>query len=154
MWPGNATRRVNPAATLVAGEFALQAGPDGVTLGRFAWADLVAGLVSNAYSAGQQIGFAIAQYGMAQWQRVYWRRRQPILRAGMGITLAAHGDFRIRFADGAAAGSPVWANPADGTASGTDLGGFVLTPWTVMQNVCPCGVGRISSSAGPFSQPA
>lgn len=151
MWPAPATQRANPAAVVPAGARALQAGPEGVRLGRFAWADLDTGQVSNAYAAGLQLGFAIAQYGMAQWTRIYWRRRQPILRAGMGMVLAIYGDFRIRFATGAAAGSSVWANPTDGSAAGSDLGGFVQTPWTVMQPVAPCAAGRISTSAQPFN---
>lgn len=138
----------------------LNAGPDGVILGRFGWA--LAGVLTNLYSPGAQLGFVLPTYRMRDWQRVYWAcdptacdaQRFPVLRSGNGVVLATQGNFWTPFEQGAQAGDPVFANPANGAASSYDpgascdpAGGYIQTAWIVTRG-CGCGeFARISSYA-------
>lgn len=152
----------NPYASLLAGRLAFQAGPLGVALYRFAWANLDTGIVTNAFAAGCAIGFTVPTYRLWDWNRLY--RVPPvcdcsevepvppvtILRPGMSITLAAQGEFYTPFPFGAGEGNRVWINPADGTAADQDEGGFVQSIYTVMQNADCDTWARISSWVAPF----
>lgn len=148
-----------PYANVPAGAWALAAGPNGVQLGIFGWADPNTGQVSNVQIAGGALGFVLPVIGMYNWQRVFLQANALgcgppsfILRAGMQCVLAAAGDFLTRFALGAMAGQRVYADPATGLPYGGNPGGLVATPWTVMQNGCGCNsVLRISSFAKPFN---
>lgn len=176
--------RRNPYASLTAGFGALTVGPIDLVLLRFAWADLDTGQVSNIYDAGDQIGFAIPTYRMWDWNRVYGAApgNVPTLRSGMGVALAAQGDFFTQFSAGAEVGAQVWANPVTGQANSGDGFGqpvlvldsndqvvldsngnplyatgvhFIPTPWTVMQDVDCDGWARISSWVAPlFGMPS
>jgi hypothetical protein len=157
-WPTLGYDR-QPYASVVAGPWALAAGPNGVQIGVFGWADPKTGAVSNTRIAGGQFGFVLPVIGMYNWQRVFPQAPATgcgpaalMLRAGMQCVLAAAGDFLTRFALGAQAGQQVFADPVTGAAYGGNPGGAVATPWTVMQNACGCNaLLRISSFAKPFN---
>jgi hypothetical protein len=137
--PSGSFASCNSRLQIVAGESALVAGDGpGVAQGRFGWADLVTGKVTNAQTdAAQRLGLVLPQSGT--WQKVYWDSATKAwwIRPGLPVTLAAQGDFFMRFEGGAIRGQPVYANPLDGTAlSGATLGA-VLTPWTVVTSADP-----------------
>lgn len=154
-----------PYASLVANNGGLTAGPLGVAMGIFAWADPVLGQVSNAFSAGAQLGFVLPTFVGWSWQRVYiacvlgappsavitFPFPMRILRAGFPVVLAAVGNFITRFVQGGQAGSRVWVDPATGLAYSNSNGGtYKSTPWTLMQSGgCNANL-QISSFAQPF----
>lgn len=148
-----------PYAQIPSGAWQLTAGPNGVQLGIFGWADPHSGQVSNVEIAGGALGFVLPVIGMYNWQRVFLQANALgcgppafILRQGMQCILAAAGDFLTRFALGAQAGQRVYVDPATGLPYGGNSGGLVATPWTVMQEGCRCNaVLRISSFAAPLS---
>jgi hypothetical protein len=152
------------------------AGAAGVALNRFAWGDPASGLVANVYEPATLFGLAIPQpYRVARngWNLAYWNQRALILRQGMGLVLAAIGDFWVRFPGGAIVGSQVFAAMADGTPwvmqpvldsngqivldshgqpvlSSQAPGGAFATPWTAMTCAQPGGAALISSFSKPF----
>ena len=175
-WPLDVGYSRPPFANLVAGAGALVAGPNGLTLARFAWVN-PQGQASNWYAPGYQLGFALFNYDQWNWQRVYNQAGTTVLRSGQQCQLASIGDFAMRFPQGAIAGSPVWANPSDGTASCQPSGlaavldssgepvldssgniiyaqaQFIQTKWVAMRNGgCNC-LTLASSFAFPFLAP-
>jgi hypothetical protein len=111
----------NPRASMLAGEGQLRAGPNGVTIGRFAWANLTTGLVNNgAFAGASRIGFVhktqIALIGP------YLGGSTMLVPPGYEITLHDAGDFLVRFAAGATVGQKVFASYADGSAVGAATG--------------------------------
>jgi hypothetical protein len=169
-----------PFANVVSGPWQLTAGPNGVQLGIFGWADPNTGEVSNQYIPGGALGFVLPVRQMWNWQRAYPQCTPPyppgiILRPGMQCVLAAIGDFLTRFPLGGEAGNQVWTDPNTGqpyaasagenlsTDSGliivtqggnpisTQSGGFVATPWTLMQNGGCNSKLRISSFVKPVT---
>lgn len=108
----------NPYHTVLAGEGALKAGADGVTIGVFAWANATTGLVSNKQVQDGILGFVrrdntalISQYLAESSMRI---------PAGFGITLYDGGDFWARFDGGATVGQKVFASIADGSVVAAD----------------------------------
>lgn len=138
----------------------LQAEPNGVALGRFAWADLHAKLAYSARQASDNLqGFVLPVpiTGIwADWRYKYWYNiNDPtlntplnpppypggsqsawILRGGMECSLAVRGDFWAKFEGGASPGQQVYANVADGTCLAVDrnsgaVAGYEPTPFYV-----------------------
>ncbi len=108
----------NPYHTVLAGEGALKAGADGVTIGVFAWANATTGLVSNKQVQDGILGFVrrdntalISQYLAESSMRI---------PAGFGITLYDGGDFWARFDGGATVGQKVFASTKDGSVVAAD----------------------------------
>lgn len=103
----------NPRASMLAGPGGFVAGPLGVLVGRFAWANTTTNLVVSGGGVGR-VGFV--------------HRDQPVLiqdwlaqssmrvPAGLELTVFDAGDFWARFAAGAVVGQKVYANYADGSA--------------------------------------
>jgi hypothetical protein len=107
----------NPHASMLASAGQLVSGPNGVTAGRFAWAD-GAGIVRNNGS-----------YAMSGFGRLgFMHRDQPALittwlaqstmlvQPNIEVALLARGDVWCKFAAGALPNQKVYANYADGTA--------------------------------------
>jgi hypothetical protein len=164
---------LNPYVTLTTGP-RLVAGAVGVAFNRFGWADPESGQVSNAYSYGYQLGLVLPQplqYARAGWNLAYWNFGALTLRAGYPVTLAARGDFWVRFPGGAHPNTRVYADMADGTAwtvqvvidsngqpvldssgypvlSSQAPGGSAATIFTVMTAAQPGQLALISSSYG------
>jgi hypothetical protein len=128
---------------------ALVAGPDGIILGRFGWADLTTGQANNAPTGNPcRLGLALPVIGT--WQKVYRQQLAGgpwvnVLRAGLGVTLAVRGDFWVRFAGGAWPGQPVYASEVDGSALAGYATDYQLTPWTVITKAAPGCLAIIST---------
>lgn len=99
--------------SMYAGPGELVAGPAGVTIGRFAWANPV-GVVSNSGGLGR-LGF-VCRRGQVVINPIVLQRSGNLILAGAEMTLHTKGDFWVRFAGGAMMGQKVYANFADGTA--------------------------------------
>ena len=150
----------SPVASLTAFPFALVAGPAGVNLEQFAWADPTTGQVSNTYTAGFPMGLALPQYTRfwrSGWNMGWWNNTTPpappptvralTLRPGLTLVLATAGKFRLYFQAGAQALQQVYANQNDGTAwvGVSGLSGFSPTQWTTMQSTEGAGRAWVSS---------
>ncbi|WP_233868702.1 structural cement protein Gp24 [Paraburkholderia adhaesiva] len=150
----------NPRASVLAGPGSLVAGPDGVMVGRFAWAasngeeNASSGevdfynLVSNA-GTGVPAGFVHREQQALITQ---WLAESTLLvPAGLPVTLHSAGDFWARNAGSApsAAGDKVFASTTDGSASpgaaGASVAGAVETKWFVMSAAAPGELMKISS---------
>lgn len=120
----------NPTASYLAGEGQLVAGPNGVTVGRFAWA--VNGVVSNTGS-GVPSGF-IHREGQATL--IAWLGQSTMtIQPGNGMTLLTAGDFWARTSTAATIGQKVFASLTTGQiqtgAAGATVSGFVETKFVV-----------------------
>ena len=105
-----------------------KAGPASVTIGRFAFADVVTGLVHSAHpatganfiegSSGQpgRIRVGFVQRDQTSLITGYLAGEGMTVPPGVGITLLTRGDVWAKFAAGAAVGSFVFASFADGSA--------------------------------------
>lgn len=117
----------NPRASVVAGPGALVAGADGVTVGRFAWAD-ANGVVSNS-GAGVPTGFVHRdmQALITEWLG----EASMVIPQGLMVTLHNQGDFWARTSTAAVIGQKVYANFATGAIStgptGTPPAGAAFT---------------------------
>jgi hypothetical protein len=135
----------NPYASLLSTAApGLVVGPTDIATGRFGWADPVTGEVSNTYTAGFPIGIVIPRFGL--WSLGYCQFGVWYVRSGKPITLAARGDFYVRFSNGAMIGQPVYADPLFGQAYTQDGGGYQLTTWMVITNAHAGGLGIISQA--------
>lgn len=116
----------NPWSSMLAAPGSLQAGPAGVIVGRFAWAEndnqSAAGVVSNQNpGVASRIGFVGREQAGAMittFLGSYTLTVQP----GYEVTLYTGGDFWARFAGGAAVGQKVYASYYDGSCSAAASG--------------------------------
>lgn len=122
----------NPVSTWIAGEGALVAGPDGATVGRFAWVDADNVTVSNKGSGVPQ-GF-ISREGQAlitDWMG----EASMVIPAGLPVDLKTRGDFVAKTTTVATVGQKVFASLTDGTiatgAAGVTVTGFIETIFSV-----------------------
>ena len=166
-----------PFTSFPAGKGGIAAGPDGIAIGQFGWVDPDLQTINWQLVDGwTMLAFVLPTYNGWNWQRVY---PQPspacsgitpnlsglnpppatplapftlyMLRAGMQCVPAISGDFLTRFPLGGQAGNQVWADPSSGLPYDSDLGGYVATPWTLMQSG-GCGAAlRISSFNAPVN---
>ena len=105
----------NPFRSMLAGEAKLKAGPLGVTIGKFAWADPVTGIVTSAQVANGLLGFVRRDNTALITQ--YLAEASMLIPAGFGVTLYDGGDFWARFTGGATIGQKVFASITDGSVS-------------------------------------
>lgn len=127
-----------PFANIGGGQYAV--GPTDIAMGRFGW--VANGQVSNVQSPNAPLGLILPRFGL--WSLCYFQAGAFYLRAGKNVTLAARGDFWVRFPNGAFIGAPVYADPASGIAYAADGGGFERTAWTVITNAGAGGLAIIS----------
>lgn len=133
----------NPYASMVAGSQII-GGPNGVALGRFAWANLTTGIAANIRSTpDERLGFSLLISGV--WQRVFWRDGVLVSREGQPVTLMTSGDFWARFEGGASAGQPVYASLVDGQPLSGYADGAEITPWFVVTDAAPGDLAIIST---------
>lgn len=104
---------VNPRSAMTATAGGLVAGPLGVQVGRFAWAD-DDGVVRNIGGGGYgRIGFVHRDQPALITS---WLARSTLIATpGYEMNLFVSGDFWARFAAGALVGQKVYANYADGS---------------------------------------
>lgn len=120
----------NPVISRLAGEGALVAGADGVTVGLFAW---VSGkLVSNAGS-GAPAGFIHRenQAAITTWLA----DSSNLIPTGRPVTVHVAGDFWAKTLTNATTGQKVFASTTTGEiktdAAGATVTGYVETAWKV-----------------------
>jgi hypothetical protein len=104
----------NPRASVLAGEGALIAGANGVTVGNFAWS-LNGVAMSNYQASPAQVGFVHRE--MNAIITVWLGQSSMTVPAGLPVTLMEAGDFWGKFAGGATIGQKVYASLADGSLS-------------------------------------
>lgn len=127
----------NPDATYPAGEAALVAGPNGVTIGRFAWE--VSGVVSNS-GTGAPSGFVNrdGQASITTWLGDSSNLIQP----GREVTLKTAGDYWARTSTAATRGQKIFASLTTGQvqtgAAGATITGYAETNFKV-GNTCDAG---------------
>lgn len=121
---------INPHATFLAGEGALVAGDDGLTVGRFAWA--VNGVASNA-GTGAPSGF-VHRDGQASIT-IWLAQASMLIQPGREATLKTAGDFWARTSTAATRGQKVFASLTTGqvqtAAAGATVAGYVETNFFV-----------------------
>lgn len=132
----------NPRAAVLAGESALIAGENGVTIARFAWVD-ENGAVSNA-GTGASDGFVSRTANRAYIQSLL-KESSMLVNSGLPITLHNEGDFWGSFAAGATKGQKVFANNTDGSliagAKGATIADATETNFKVQST---CGAGELT----------
>jgi hypothetical protein len=112
----------NPRASMLAGVGALVAGPSGLTVGSFAWAN-EQGQANNYYTAGARLGFATIYQPVVitPWLGASGLMVQP----GQEVTLHDSCDVWCLFASGATQGQKVFANITTGAAVSAVSGSVV-----------------------------
>lgn len=127
----------NPHATYLAGEAALVAGEDGLTVGRFAWD--VDGVASNA-GTGAPSGF-VHRDGQASIT-VWLGESSMLIQPGREVTLMTAGDFWARTSTAATRGQKIFASLTTGQvqtgAAGATIAGYVETVFTA-GSACDAG---------------
>lgn len=118
----------NPRTVLLAGGgFFRAAGPDGLLMARFGFANVVTGLAANYRSNPEElVGFVQPVAGL-------WRLRMQsrAIRPGYEVTLFSRGDFYVQFPNGAELGAVVYASVLDGTPISGDALDAEPTAWEV-----------------------
>ena len=134
----------NPYHSVLAGEGMFKAAAAGVIIGRFAWADLDSGLVSNAKVVGGVVGFVRRDNSGLINQ--YLAESGMTIPSGFGVTLYDGGDFWARFPAGATVGHKVFAKDADGTlaaAAGDTLADHTFTGFVVASKAAAGELAKI-----------
>lgn len=158
-WPETTGLSRQPFASLTCGPYSPVAGPQGLAIGTFCWVDPATGLAKNVQSAGL-FGFVLPlanRYNL--WERVYTQYPiegvppfpQQIIRPGIACVIASSGVFSPKFPNGGEAGDQVFTDPATGLPYAGNPGGYVATPWTLMQSGGPGAKLRMSTFVQPFN---
>lgn len=122
----------NPYATYVAGEGALVAGPNGLTVAAFAWVDSETLTASNAQPSGNTAapdGFVFND-GSASIANIYSESTMTF-PSGYMVTLMVAGDFYAVTTTAATVGQKIFASTTNGAistgAAGATVSGSVET---------------------------
>lgn len=150
-----------PYASLVSGAWHCIAGPNGVAMGAFGWADPDTGQVNNQQSDGTQLGIVLPlaeRYNL--WERAYIRYGlsfpQLVIRSGFRCIVAVAGDFKLKFPQGGQIGMQVYTDPTTGLPFSGPVpygAGGIKTPWVLAQSGPPNTRLRVSSFIQAFSPP-
>jgi hypothetical protein len=143
MFPGAFASR-NPRSVVLAGGGFFVAGPEGLHMAHFGWANPETGLAESSPNGGL-LGFVQPVVGS-------WRRLSVdglLIRPGYNVTLFAGGDFYARFAEGASPLQPVYASTLDGAAISGEADAAELTPWYTASECAPGGLAIISTWSKP-----
>lgn len=142
----------NPRASVLAGAGQLVAGPNGVTVGRFAWIDPVTGTVSNN-GVGAPAGFV--HRNQQALITIFLAEQSNVIPAGLPVTLFDAGDFWVKN-DGSVAAvtnHKAYANFATGqitfNVTGTPPTSAVVTG-SIAANVVTGSIA-VNSSTGSIS---
>jgi hypothetical protein len=132
----------NPRSVLLAGGgFFRAAGPDGLVMARFAFADVETGLAANYRSLPREL-VAFVQPVAGRWRLNM--RDLRVIRPGYEVTLFARGDFYVQFPAGASRGQIVYASVLDGTPISGEAADAEPTPWEVASDCNPGELAIIS----------
>jgi len=143
----------NPRASAYAREGGLIAGPNGVTVGRFAWIEADGKTVTNSgEGAGAPDGYVHREQGLALIT-TYLAEGSNLIPAGFPVSLLTAGDFLIAVRGQASTkGAAVYANYADGTPvigaapAGTTATGSIGSTFTATASA-PGGVNQLTVTA-------
>lgn len=134
----------NPRASVLAGPGALVAGPNGLTVGAFAWID-PSGTFATNYGSGSVAGF------VSRYQRAlittYLAQSGLAVPAGFEVSLHQAGDFWAYTSTGAVIGQTVYANYATG-AIATGAAGAAPTGGVVTGAIAPAATTSVTGSIG------
>lgn len=112
----------------------VQAGPNGVAIGRFAWIRPDGVALNQRTSQDDVIGFVLPDYSpYVDWRRVFFDDVAKVwkIRQGLAVTLISAGNNWARFQNGARVGDRVYANPLDGSVISGNSPGSEPTQWFV-----------------------
>jgi len=142
----------NRASSVVSGgEAGLRAGPGGVSIGRFGWADPAGVVLNQRTSPADRIGLVVTQAG--DWRRVFWDDDTHTwkIRQGMNLTMiAAAPGMWIYLRNGGMWRQRVYADPVDGSPFAGYAAGLELTNWSVGQPVGPGGLSLLTTWNKPL----
>ena len=117
---------VSNTHNVLAGTGALVAGATGVTIGRFAWADLDTGKASNTKATGTNVAIGFVGRGSNAGVITNWQEGASMLiPVGYGVTLFDRGDFWVKTKTVATVGQAVFASDTTGEISTGAVGGTV-----------------------------
>ena len=139
----------NPIASMISGEGMLVAGPNGVTVGRFAWASST-GVVTNTNpgTAGARLGFVQKDQVVVIPGLLGTSGLTAI--AGSPITLFDTGDFMVRFAGGAAVNQKVYVSYVDGSATAAATGATLPVSSSFTASISGTTLTVVAVSMGPI----
>lgn len=106
--------------TLLAGAGAFVAGANGLTVGKFAWANPTTGKADNFNNGGGYVGFV--QRDQPALITTWLGEASMVVQSGLEVTLFDRGDFWGRFAAGATFGQKVYANTGTGALTSAATG--------------------------------
>jgi hypothetical protein len=127
------------------------AGAAGLIVGRFAFANLTTGQVTNAAPAVaanlMRVGFVHRYHPVVI--TAYLGQAAMTLYAGQEVDICDGGDFWARFPNGGTLGQKVFASTTDGTVAGTaaaggTVTGAIETRWYLDSPVAAGELGKIS----------
>ena len=129
---------------------AWKAGPGGLIVGRFAFANLTTGAVTNAAPAVaanlMRVGFVHRYHPVVIVTHL--GESAMALYAGQEVDIVDGGDFWCRFPTGGTVGQKLFASTTDGTATtgaaGATVAGSVETRWYLDSPVTNGVLGKIS----------
>lgn len=110
----------NPRHTLLAGDSQFVAGPGGLTIGRFAWANSVTNYANNYNNGGALVGFV--HRNQPAVITTWLGEASLVVTQGLEVTLFDGGDYWAKFAAGATIGQKVYANTATGAVTAAATG--------------------------------
>jgi hypothetical protein len=125
----------NPRVSVDSSGAAFVAGVGGVLVGRFAWADFVTGMVTNA-GAGPATGFVMRSQQALITQ--YLAEYSMVIPQGQPVTLHSHGGFWVKNTGvaSAAIGAKAFASNTTGQiqfgAAGATIAGYSESKWTCL----------------------
>lgn len=130
---------VNPSASVVTGPFALTAGPNGVNIGNFAWADPVTGIVNNT-GTGVPTGFVIRDMQAVMFNLL--AQSTMNIPQGYPVTLMSAGDFWAKCNSPASPGQKIFASLADGSLLADTAGAAVAAASVTGSIAAPVGAAQ------------
>ena len=139
----------NPRASVIAGPGSLVSGPAGLTIGAFAWMDVLRAYAANTPPPGSSSdpdGFVGRQSNMG-FITTFLGSSTMVIPKGMPVTIHNGGDFWVKNDSSAAAlpGQKVYARLADGLATAFAAAG------TAVSTGGTASTGSIAAGAAPSS---
>ena len=111
---------------VLAGTAQIVADEAGVTIGRFAYADLATGKASTAKKTGANVAVGFVGRGSnAGLVTAYLGTDSMAIQAGFGVTLFDRGDFWVKTTTAATVGQAVFADDTTGAISTGEAGATV-----------------------------
>lgn len=145
----------NPRATVLAGEGGLVAGPQGVTVGRFAWLIAPVGdndpTIATNYGQGNQAPAGFVHRDQQALIENYLETASNLIPTGFPVILHIAGDFwaKVKGSTAATIGAQAYANFADGTVSfGSAPAGASVTASVGSTNTASLGSTFTATATG------